>query len=189
MRPSRNRPIGRDSPGTALTFNSRPLRQSGTKAVDARDRKHDPEIPATLLLLAGTSLGFAQNGTAGIDQTKPHVIRPSIGWKNDSVWLRLQNNSHWALKVQTENPGSSLTSLRLANGRTRPGLQIFFSVPRKDFRFASRLSVRFSYEWEADGGEVEHRVHFHESQFGCGSRTGGPDGNPVGYEASTRIIS
>jgi len=155
---------------------------------------------ATIFLIAGSfAICFAQDATAvRLDTGKPHVYLAFERAEGDLVWLRLRNNSRWAINVQIENPGSALVSLQLTNGRMvnaladaaivspeyfieqpdsvgtgqywctsssswiAPSSSILFSVRRQDFRLASQLSVRFFYEWEAMGGEVEHRIKFNE---------------------------
>jgi hypothetical protein len=163
---------------------------------------------ATIFLIAGSfAICFGQNDTAvQLDAGKPHVYLALERAEGDLVWFRLRNNSRWAINLRIENPGSTLVSLQLANGRMvnaladaaivspeyiieqpdsvgagqywctsspswiAPSSSILFSVPRQDFRLASRLSVRFSYEWEVIGGEVEHRIKFSEVRCGCCSR-------------------
>jgi hypothetical protein len=159
-------------------------------------------LPAIFLIASTTAICFAQTQTAvRIDTNKPHVYLDFERLENDLVWLRLHNNSRWAISVRIEKAGSAPALFQLADGRMMNALEdraivspeyiidqpdsvgagqysctslqtwiapsnsILFSVPRKDFRIASRLSIKFFYEWEASGGEVEHRVKFSESEL------------------------
>src|SRR4051794_19247891 len=44
--------------------------------------------------------------------------------ENDSVWLRLHNNTRWAISIRTQEPyqRANVTTLILADGRHVPGL-------------------------------------------------------------------
>lgn len=156
-------------------------------------------LAAIFLMASTTAICFAQTQTAVlIDTNKPHLYLAFERLENDLVWLRLQNNSRWAINVETENPGSALMRLQLTDGRMvnaladraivspdyfiaqpdsvgaaqysctsssswiPPSSSILFTVPLKDFRLASQLSIRFSYEWETGLGAVEHRVNLSE---------------------------
>jgi hypothetical protein len=80
---------------------------------------------ATILLLGSLVVpSVAQHpGEVRIDATNPTVYLAfeRLG-DDDSVWLRLHNNSHWAISFRTENQGTSLAPLRLSDGRVVNGL-------------------------------------------------------------------
>ena len=54
-----------------------------------------------------------------VDSTKPTVYLAfeRVG-ENGSVWLRLHNNTQWAISLLTKTPGAVLAPLRLISGRT-----------------------------------------------------------------------
>jgi len=136
-----------------------------------------------------------------LDSSKPSVYLAFDHLEeNGSLWLRLRNNSRWAISFRTENPGTIIAPLGLKDGRTvngladsidispeyfienitdrvlykghywctsttswiPPGLSAIFSFPREDLRPVGRIFVSFSYEWEGEVREPEHRVVFSE---------------------------
>jgi hypothetical protein len=84
-------------------------------------------ILSTLLLLSSLVLTVhaQQSGAVSQDISKPtiYLTLERFG-ENDSVWLRLHNNTWWAISFRTDDPyqGASVTPLILGDGRQVPGL-------------------------------------------------------------------
>jgi hypothetical protein len=62
--------------------------------------------------------GAAQSSDVRIDLSKPtvYIAFERLG-SSDLVWLRLRNNSHWAISLRTEDRGAMVVPLRLSDGR------------------------------------------------------------------------
>jgi hypothetical protein len=83
-------------------------------------------VVAALLLINFVSRSAAQQ----INDVRLDVSRPSIyltferSGENDLVWLRLHNNTRWAISVRTEDAydGANVTPLTLSDGRQVSGL-------------------------------------------------------------------
>ena len=168
---------------------------------------------ATTLLLGCIALSAAgqQLSDVRIDLNQPSVYLAfeRLG-PSDLVWLRLRNNSHWAISFRTENQGAILAPLGLSDGHivngladglevrpeyviqnlpphgdarywctsTRswlaPGLSAIFSFPREDLKPVGRILISFTYEWEGQGREPEHRVNFSEFDLSNSLTPGSP---------------
>jgi hypothetical protein len=82
----------------------------------------------TALLLLGSLVSAVhaqQSGAVSQDISKPtiYLTLDRFGG-NDSVWLRLHNNTLWAINFRTKDmyQGSNVTTMILADGRHVPGL-------------------------------------------------------------------
>ena len=79
------------------------------------------KVLATILFFGSLAVsGSAQQASdVRIDSTKPTVYLACerVG-ENGRVWLRLHNNTQWAISLSTETPGAVLAPLRLLSGRT-----------------------------------------------------------------------
>ena len=73
------------------------------------------------LFLAGLAVSSAAQPATEvrIDPTKPTVYLAfeQLG-ENGLIWLRLRNNTHWAINLRTENPGAVLVPMTLISGQT-----------------------------------------------------------------------
>ena len=78
-------------------------------------------VLATVLFFSALAASCAAQPTSEvrIDSTKPTVYLAfeRLG-ENGQIWLRLHNNTLWAINLWTENPGEVLLPLVLINGRT-----------------------------------------------------------------------
>lgn len=84
-------------------------------------------ILMTLLLLTGlvVTARAQQTDAVLLDVSKPTVYLTFERFgENDAVWLRLHNNTRWAINFRTEErySGASITPLRLNDGRQVSGL-------------------------------------------------------------------
>ena len=91
---------------------------------------------ALLMLLAIISLAHSQTpNEVRIDPQQPTVYFTPARLAGDKLWLRLHNNSRWAISFHTENPVERLKPI-------------------------AYFYVCFRYEWGGDRDEPEHRVRF-----------------------------
>ena len=78
-------------------------------------------VLATILFFGGLAVSCSaqQASDVRVDSTKPTVYLAfeRLG-ENGRVWLRLHNNTQWAVSLRTETPGAVLAPLRLISGRT-----------------------------------------------------------------------
>ena len=73
---------------------------------------------ALLMLLAIISLAHSQTpNEVRIDPQQPTVYFTPERLAGDKLWLRLHNNSRWAISFHTENPVEITVPFRLADGR------------------------------------------------------------------------
>jgi hypothetical protein len=116
------------------------------------------------------------------------IASDSSGELEETVWLRLRNNTRWPIILDMNGVSSKeygdaalfhdvlLDGKVIAEERCHacsfnplpPGRSLVFTVPRADLREGYSIRVRFSYGWEngndvAGGREVEHFVYFHHS--------------------------
>lgn len=79
------------------------------------------KVLATILFFGSLAVSCSaqQASDVLIDSTKPTVYLAfeRVG-ENGRVWLRLHNNTQWAISLLTETPGAVLDPFRLTNGRT-----------------------------------------------------------------------
>lgn len=103
----------------------------------------------------------------------------------ETVWLRLRNNTRWPIVLDMNGPPSKaygdalLFHDVLSEGKLiaaerchacsfnelAPGHYLVFIVPLEDLAKGRTIRVRFKYAWEADSGEVEHFVYFDSSNL------------------------
>jgi hypothetical protein len=117
------------------------------------------------------------------------IASRSTGEVQETVWLRLRNNTRWPIildmnGVPKEYGDAGLFHDVLNEGKViaekrchacsfnplPPGHYLVFTVPRLDLVKGYSIRVRFSYGWEdesdvAGGREVEHFVYFHSSSL------------------------
>jgi hypothetical protein len=117
------------------------------------------------------------------------IASSSTGEVEETVWLRLRNNTRWPIildmnGVSKEYGDAALFHDVLSEGKViaeerchacsfnplPPGHYLVFTVPREDVAKGHSIRVRFSYGWEdgndvAGGREVEHFVYFHSSDL------------------------
>lgn len=117
------------------------------------------------------------------------IASPSNGELEETVWLRLRNNTRWSIildmnGIPPEYGDAALFHDVLLDGKViaeerchvcsfnplPPGRSLVFTVPRADLRQGHSIRVKFSYGWEngndvAGGREVEHLVYFHHSSL------------------------
>jgi len=78
-------------------------------------------VLATCLFCAGLALSCAAQSTSEvrIDSAKPTVYLAfeRLG-DNGRIWLRLHNNTQWAINLRTANSGAVLLPLTLMSGQT-----------------------------------------------------------------------
>ena len=76
---------------------------------------------ATILFLAAVPICCAAQlrSEARIDSAKPTVyLALERLEENGRIWLRLHNNTRWAINLRTRNPGAVLVPLTLISGQT-----------------------------------------------------------------------
>jgi hypothetical protein len=119
------------------------------------------------------------------------IASPANGAIEERVWLRLHNNTRWAIwhdaqglpkeygdvglfydvenledhKVEVGNSCHVCSFIPLA-----PGRSAIFSIPREDIPENHRIRVSFWYEWQdsndvAGGREVQNWVYFYGSDL------------------------
>jgi hypothetical protein len=118
------------------------------------------------------------------------IASSSTGEIEETVWLRLRNNTRWPIILDMNGVPSkaygdaSLFHDVLSEGKViaeerchacsfnplPPGHYLVFTVPREDLAKDYSIRVRFSYGWEdghdvAGGREVEHFVYFHSADL------------------------
>lgn len=131
-----------------------------------------------------------------IDPQQPTVYFAAERLVGDKLWLRLHNNSHWAISFLTEHPAEITIPFRLADGREvkalidggkvwpeyeivnlwnggyaeyscviseswlAPGTSALMAVQAERLKPMAEFYLRFSYEWQGNRNEPEHRVRF-----------------------------
>jgi hypothetical protein len=118
------------------------------------------------------------------------IASVSNGEIEDTVWLRLRNNTRWPIILDMNGVPSkaygdaALFWDVLCEGREpaivrchacsfnplHPGHYILFTVPRADLAKGCAIRVKFSYGWEDSSGEPEHFVYFYSSDLPSGAR-------------------
>lgn len=78
-------------------------------------------VATTVLFFAGLAVSCSAQPTSEvrIDSTKPTVYLAfeRLG-ENGQIWLRLHNNTQWAINLRTANSGAVLVPLTLMSGQT-----------------------------------------------------------------------
>jgi hypothetical protein len=159
--------------------------------------------------LSGVSLAQRRSGVTSrnprISKANPSVYitleregviaSVSTGEMQQTVWLRLRNNTRWPIVFDMrgvpskEYGDASLFHDVLLEGkviaeerchtcsfnRVGPGRSLLFTVPGEDIGKGKSIRVQFSFGWEdendvAGGREVEHFVYFHSSSLGGDSQ-------------------
>jgi hypothetical protein len=135
---------------------------------DPRISKHNPTV----------YISFVRTGKAD----------PVLNGESDQrVWLRLNNNTRWAIWIDANGVPSKLygdaarsyavedknwshlygsTMCHVCSRIPLPaGRSLTFSVPREDLEKDQRIHVTFSYDWEEhsedSASEVEHSIFFY----------------------------
>jgi hypothetical protein len=153
-----------------------------------------------LILLASAS--FAQKRAPSVRLSKAHpsvyitfdhqgkIASMRTGEIEDTVWLRLRNNTRWPIILDMNGVPSKAygdaalfwdvlckgnePELRRCHACSfnalPPGHYIKFTVPREDLAKGCSIRVMFSYGWEDSSGEPEHFVYFHNSDLPSGVR-------------------
>ncbi len=110
--------------------------------------------------------------------------------KSERIWLRLNNNSRWGVRIEASGGNKALEDARLYYDMIDvkenlivqhgchvcsivilgSGKSILFSVPSEDFSEESALRIKFSYAWENDldviaGLEPKHYVFFYSNNL------------------------
>jgi hypothetical protein len=118
------------------------------------------------------------------------IASMSSGEIEDTVWLRLRNNTRWPIILDMNGVPSKAygdaalfwdvlcegdePSLRRCHACSfnplPPGHYILFTVPREDLAKGCSIRVKFSYVWEDSSGEPEHFVYFYSSALPSGAR-------------------
>jgi hypothetical protein len=152
-----------------------------------------------LLAIAGSIHGQRRSENPRLSKTRPSVYitferaakiaSRSNGELEETVWLRLRNNTRWSIildmnGIPPEYGDAALYHDVLLDGKViaeerchvcsfnplPSGRSLVFSIPRADLRQGYSIRVKFSYGWEngndvAGGREVEHFVYFHGSSI------------------------
>jgi hypothetical protein len=121
-------------------------------------------VLALVLFFAGLPISCAAQLTSEvrIDSTKPTVYLAfeRLG-ENGLVWLRLHNNTEWALSLSTETPGAGLVPLTQINGKTVSALADGSEISpeylhRKPFRSRLWRLLVHQYKIMARTGTLSH---------------------------------
>jgi hypothetical protein len=151
-------------------------------------------LPILILILSST-LYSQTPSEVRIEPQQPTVYFTAERLVGDNLWLRLHNNSRWAINFRAERPveinipylladGSEVKSLvegaevsprydiENPNGGSAvyscvayelwltPGNSVLMSVPVEKLKPLAYFWVKFTYEWEGEGEQPEHRVRF-----------------------------
>ncbi len=131
-----------------------------------------------------------------INPQQPTIYFTADRLVKEKLWLRLHNNSRWAIRLWNEQPNEITIPLRLPDGHEvkslidgaeispkyvienpvagfyqvhscptfeawiAPGNSVLMPVDVERLKPLADFSVRFSYEWEGEGPEPDHRVRF-----------------------------
>jgi hypothetical protein len=112
------------------------------------------------------------------------------GESDEGIWLRLHNNTQWAIKLEMNDAPSKeygdvvlfyeviSDSTRIVDMRCHvcsvnnlsPGKSLSFSLPREFLNHDEAIRISFNYEWEPDehgstSSEPVHYVYFYNSQL------------------------
>jgi hypothetical protein len=111
------------------------------------------------------------------------------GESNEGVWLRLHNNTRWAIRLEmngipreygdanlfyqviSENKVVVDMGCHVCSSNKLPsGKSILFSVPREYLQEDRAIRISFSYEWEEDERgstslEPQHYIYFYSSEL------------------------
>lgn len=111
------------------------------------------------------------------------------GESNQGIWLRLHNNTRWAIRLQMNDIPRQYGDANLfyevlsenkvvidmgchvcSSNKLPPGKSILFSIPREYLNKDLAIRISFSYEWEEDERdstslEPEHYVYFYSSEL------------------------
>ena len=158
-------------------------------------------IVKSLVLLTLTVIvsftAYSQTPTeVRIDPQQPTVYFTTERLVGEKLFLRLHNNSRWAINFRAELPVEITIPYRLADGREvktliegaevspryeienpvtgwygeyscvayklwlTPGNSVLMSVPVEKLKPLAWFWVKFTYEWEGEGEQPEHRVRF-----------------------------
>ena len=113
------------------------------------------------------------------------IASMSNGEMEESVWLRLRNNTRWPIildmngvpskaygdaalfwDVLCEGNEPSVRRCHVCSfNPLSPGHYILFTVPREDLAKGCSIRVKFSYGWEDSSGEPDHFVYFYGSDL------------------------
>ena len=153
------------------------------------------------IVLCVVPTSFAQKRVPNVRLSKAHpsvyitldhqgkIASMSNGEIEDTVWLRLRNNTRWPIILDMNGVPSkaygdaALFWDVLCEGREpaivrchacsfnplHPGHYILFTVPRADLAKGCAIRVKFSYGWEDSSGEPEHFVYFYSSDLPTGT--------------------
>ncbi|MDX6382659.1 MAG: hypothetical protein QOK48_232 [Blastocatellia bacterium] len=76
-------------------------------------------LAIALLLSLAVSSPAQQTSEVRLDENHPTIyLAFERAGADGNLWLRLHNNTHWAINFRTELPVTTLTPLRLMDGRT-----------------------------------------------------------------------
>jgi hypothetical protein len=149
---------------------------------------------------AGSIFGRKRGQNSRLTQTHPSVYitferagkiaADSTHDLQEKVWLRLRNNTRWAIILDMNGVSSReygdaalFHDVLLAGkvireerchvcsfNRLLPVRSLVFTVPREDLRPGYSIRVKFSYGWENGddvfgGREVDHFFYFHNSKL------------------------
>jgi hypothetical protein len=130
-----------------------------------------------------------------LDPQQPTIYFTAERLVGNNLWLRLHNNSRWAIDFYAERPVEINIPYRLADGSEvkslvegaelspqydienpnggyavyscvkyklwlTPGTSVLMSVPVEKLKPLAYFWVKFTYEWEGEGEQPEHRVRF-----------------------------
>ena len=109
------------------------------------------------------------------------------GESDQGIWLRLHNNTRWAIRLQMNGVPRQYGDANLfyevlsenevvvdmgchvcSSNKLPPGKSILFSIPREYLNKDLAIRISFSYEWEEDERgstslEPQHYVYFYSS--------------------------
>jgi len=159
-------------------------------------------VLAFCILLFVAPVVFAQKRALNVRLSKAHasvyiafdhqgkISSMSNGEIEETVWLRLRNNTRWPIildmngvpskaygdaalfwDVLSEGNVLSLSRCHVCSfNPLPPGHYILFAVPREDLAQGYSIRVKFNYGWEDSSGEPEHFVYFYSSSLPSGAR-------------------
>ena len=114
----------------------------------------------------------------------------SNGEIEDTVWLRLRNNTRWPIildmngvpskaygdaalfwDVLSEGNVLSVSRCHVCSfNPLPPGHYILFAVPRNDLAKGYSIRVKFRYNWDDQSDDVENFVYFYSSSLPSSAR-------------------
>lgn len=144
-----------------------------------------------------TPIVFAQKRAPDVRLSKAHpsvyitfdrqgkIASMNSGEIEDTVWLRLRNNTRWPIivnmhgvlskaygdaalfwDVMCEGREPIISRCHVCSfNRLAPGHYILFTVPRQDLSKGCAIRVKYTYAWEDSSDDVEHFVYFYGSSL------------------------